>query len=303
MKIIVTGGAGFIASHITDNYIKAGHRVVVIDNLSTGSKKNLNPKAKFYRVDIKDLNALRAIFKKEKPDIVNHHAAIAEVVKSVRDPLPTLNTNVTGTINLLITGGEVGIKKFIFASTGGAIYGNPKHIPANEMTPSLPLSPYGLSKQLGEEAIKYYARQYKFDYLIFRYANVYGPRQNPNGEAGIVAIFSKLMRGGVRPKIFGDGTKTRDYVYVGDVAHASLIALSKGKGTELNIGCGRQITDQAIFDGISVALDFSKPPIYKPFRKGEVLRTALDAKKAGRVIGWKPKVMLAEGIKKAVTNS
>jgi len=300
MKILVTGGVGFIGSHIVDAYINLGYKVVVIDNLSTGFRKNLNPKAKFYKVDIGDLPKIEKIFQKEKPQIVNHHAAIAEVVKSLRDPLPTLNVNVIGTINLLLAAGKIRVKKFIFSSTGGAIYGQPDKIPADENTPAIPLSPYGLSKLLGEECIKFYAKHYGFDYLIFRYPNVYGPRQNPKGEAGVVAIFSGLMRKGKQPTIFGDGSKTRDYVHIDDIVRANIIGLHKGKNEILNLGWAKKISDQKIFDTIAKNLNFKKPPIYAPFRHGEVYQIALSAKKARKNLGWQPKISLEEGIKKTV---
>jgi len=300
MKILVTGGVGFIGSHIVDAYINLGYKVVVIDNLSTGFRKNLNPKAKFYKADIGDLPKIEKIFQKEKPQIVNHHAAIAEVVKSLRDPLPTLNVNVIGTINLLLAAGKIRVKKFIFSSTGGAIYGQPDKIPADENTPAIPLSPYGLSKLLGEECIKFYAKHYGFDYLIFRYPNVYGPRQNPKGEAGVVAIFSGLMRKGKQPTIFGDGSKTRDYVHIDDIVRANIIGLHKGKNEIFNLGWAKKISDQKIFDTIAKNLNFKKPPIYAPFRHGEVYQIALSAKKARKNLGWQPQISLEEGIKKTV---
>jgi UDP-glucose 4-epimerase len=304
MKIIVTGGAGFIASHIVDEYIAAGHRVVIIDNLLKGFSKNLNPKAKFYKADITDLAMIEKIFKAEKPEIVNHHAAIAEVVLSVRDPIPTLTTNVLGTANLLLAFGHHGRgasrRKFIFSSTGGAMYGDPKKVPVDETAVQDPLSPYGLSKQLAEETIKFYAKQFGFDYYIFRYANVFGPRQNPHGEAGIVAIFGELMKSGKRPTIFGDGKKSRDYVYVGDVASANLAALTKGKNVTTNIGRGVLTTDKEMFDVIAHACNFTEKPIYAPYRPGEIYRISLDASKARKLLGWKPKMTLEEGVRKAV---
>ena len=303
MKIIVTGGAGFIASHVADLYIKEGHSVAVIDNLSTGFRKNVNPKAKFYKADIRDRAAIDRIFKKEKPEIVNHHAAIAEVVKSLRDPIPTLDVNVLGITNVLVSFGNYGRgahKKFIFSSTGGAIYGEPKKIPADESTRATPFSPYGLSKFLGEEIIKFYSRQYGFPYFIFRYPNVYGPRQNPKGEAGVVAIFGGLMKAGHRPIIFGDGTKARDYTFVSDIARANLAALHKGINETINLGWGKPTTDQMIFDAVAAAARFSERPIYKPYRKGEVYRIALDARRAERVLNWKPKVSLNDGIREVV---
>ena len=303
MKIIVTGGAGFIASHVADAYIAAGHSVAIIDNLLTGFRKNVNPKARFYKADIRNLTEMERIFKKERPEVVNHHAAIAEVVKSIKNPIPTLEANVLGTANVLISFGRYGRgkhKKFIFSSTGGAIYGEPEKIPADEHTSMTPLSPYGLSKALGEDIIKFYARTYGFPYLIFRYPNVYGPRQNPKGEAGVVAIFGGLMKRGVRPTIFGDGTKTRDYTYVLDIARANMLALRKGRNDIVNIGWGKKISDQDIFDAIQGAIHFPKPPIYGAMRKGEVYQIALDARKARRVLGWRPHVTLKDGIRKTL---
>ncbi len=314
MKIIVTGGAGFIASHVTDAYIKAGHNVVVIDDLSKGFRKNLNPKAKFYNADITNLAAMDAIFKKEKPEIVNHHAAIAEVVHSVFDPIPTLTTNVIGTANLLLAFGHYGRGstnggtktsnkgKFIFSSTGGAMYGDPKKVPVNETAPENPLSPYGLSKKLAEQTIKFYAKQFGFDYYIFRYANVFGPRQNPHGEAGIVAIFSGLMKEGKRPTIFGNGKKARDYIYVEDVAAANVAALKKGRNATTNLGRGILVTDQEIYDVIAQAAGYDKKPMYGKFRPGEIYRISLDATRARKLLGWKPKTSMVEGVRKAIAD-
>ena len=300
-KILVTGGAGFIASHIVDKYFAEGHDVVVVDNLLTGKKENINKKAKFYEVDIKNTEEINKIFDKEKPEIVNHHAAIAEVVKSLRDPIPTFQTNVLGTINLLMAGQNNGMKKFIFASTGGAIYSEAKKIPADEFTPEMPLSPYGFSKLLGEQTIKFYARlgspAGEFKYLILRYPNVYGPRQNPKGEAGIVAIFTDLIKNKKSPTIFGDGTKARDYTHVDDVVSANILALEKGENETLNLGWGKPITDQEVFDTIASVLKSNIKCGKAPYRTGEVYRIALSNKKAQKVLGWKPKISFSEGIK------
>ena len=302
MKIIVTGGAGFIASHVVDQYIQDGHQVAVIDNLATGFKKNINSRAKFYLADIKDTKKINRIFQAEKPDIVNHHAAIAEVVKSLRDPMPTFNVNINGTVNLLFASGQNQVKKFIFSSTGGAIYGEPDKIPADEGTEPTPLSPYGLSKYVGEIFIKFYAQMYGFNYLIFRYPNVYGPRQNPKGEAGIIAIFGGLIKTGKRPTIFGDGTKTRDYVYVKDIVQANSLALTKGEDVILNLGWGEEISDQEIFDAIAKNESSTKEVKYKPFRQGEVLRIAISNFQAKKTLGWSPKTKLTEGIKETLSN-
>lgn len=296
MRILITGAAGFIASHIADLYIKKGHHVVVVDNMQHGFTAHLNRRAKFYKADIRELATMRKIMHKEKPAVINHHAAIAEVVKSVTDPIPTLTTNVQGTVNLLLTGMEVGIKKFIFASTGGAIYGDQPHYPITEQATPAPLSPYGLSKLLAEQCIQYYARLGNFNYVILRYPNVYGPRQDPNGEAGVVAIFAKQLRTNTRPIIFGDGTKTRDYVYVADIAQANLLSLRRGDHLTVNLGLGKEITDQHVYD--TIASHWPKPPAvrYKVVRAGEVMRSCLQARLARTKLDWKPTHTFAQGV-------
>lgn len=304
MKILLTGGAGFIASHVADEYLARGHKVAIVDNLSTGFKKNVPRRAKFYRADIRDLDEVRKIFAKEKPEVVNHHAAIAEVVKSLKNPIPTLETNVLGTANVLIAFGERGrgpSRKFIFSSTGGAIYGQPTRIPADESTPPVPLSPYGLSKHLSEELIKFYSRMYGFPYLIFRYPNVYGPRQNPKGEAGVVAIFGGILKSGGTPTIFGDGTKSRDYTFVGDIVRANALALRRGRNDIINLGWGKKITDNMIFAEVARAVRAEGKPSYAPYRKGEVYQIALDARRAKKVLGWQPEIPLRKGIELTVS--
>jgi len=311
-KIIVTGGAGFIGSHVVDAYIKAGHNVAVIDNLSTGFRKNLNPEAKFYKADINDSKTIDEIFVKEKPEIVNHHAALASVMESIRDPAETFRTNVLGTVNLLSSLGKRGCgknKKFIFASTGGAIYGSPKKIPVDEKATPYPLSPYALSKLLGEETIKFYCRSFGFDYLVLRYPNVYGPRQNPKGEAGVVAIFGGMMKHGIKPIIFGDGSKSRDYVYVEDIARANVLGIGRVKNEMLNLGWGKTVTDQKIFDTIKKEIASSMAsaekrtpsmPRYAPYRKGEVYQISLNSKRAKKIIGWQPKTKFEDGVRKTL---
>ena len=296
MKILVTGGAGFIGSHVVDRYVDLGHEVAVIDNLSTGFEKNLNAKAKFFKADIRELEKIYEIVGDFQPDVINHHAALAEVTKSIENPSDTLAVNVMGTANVLLAGGKASIKHFIFSSTGGAIYGDPVHLPADESCKPAPLSPYGLSKLLGENIIEFYARIYGLTYTIFRYSNVYGPRQNPGGEAGVVAIFTNLIKSGTRPTIFGDGSKTRDYVYVGDIVSANELALDTTENNLLNLGWGKEISDQEIFDAIASALNFSEDSIYAPFREGEVSKISLDSTKARKILGWVPKVNITEGI-------
>ena len=302
MKIVITGGAGFIASHIADAYVAAGHRVVVIDNLYSGLRNNVPAKAKFYKADIRDAKAMDRIFKKERPDVLNHHAALISVTQSVREPRETFATNAVGTLNAVLAFALSGPqkKKVIFSSTGGAIYGNPKRIPADESTPPDPFSPYALTKQIDEQIIDYLAKAYDMNYVIFRYANVYGPRQKAQGGAGIFPIFTNLMRQGRTPTIFGDGKKTRDYVYVEDVARASVLALKKGVRTTLNIASAKETSDDEVYSAIAKALGFKKKALYTPKRAGEVYRISMSAKKAKRVIGWSPRYSLAEGVAKTL---
>lgn len=303
MNIVVTGGAGFIGSHVVDAYIRAGHRVAVIDNLKTGFRKNINRRARFYKADVRSRNAMEEILKKEQPEIVNHHAAAVSVVESVRNPQATMETNALGTTNLLIAFGKHGEKKrrrFVFASTSGAMYAKPSRIPISDNEPPSPISPYALSKLLAEQTVMFFSREYRFPYTILRYANVYGPRQNPDGEGGVVAIFAKLIHSGKRPTIFGDGTKTRDYVYVEDIVAANKLALERGADAVFNLGLGKEVKDQEIFDRIASALNFRKPPIYGPLRRGELLRVSINARRARRVLGWRPAIALREGIRLAL---
>ncbi len=307
MKIIVTGGAGFIASHVVDEYVRAGHAVTIIDNLSSGSRKNINPRASFYKTDIRNLPALRKIFENERPDLVNHHAAFISVTESVKEPETTFAINATGTLNVLLALADAPFsakrpkkKKFIFASTGGAIYGNPKKLPADETTPPNPLSPYALTKQIDEQLIHYFCGIAGMDYLILRYANVYGPRQRAQGGAGVFPIFTEQVCHGIRPTIFGDGTKTRDYVFVEDVARASLLGLTRGKNEIVNIATAREISDDAVFRAIADAFGFKKEPYYTPKRPGEIGRISMSYAKAKKILGWTPKVKFAEGVKRTV---
>lgn len=298
-KAIVTGGAGFIGSHISDELISRGFEVVVIDNLSSGRRRNLAPAAKFYEVDIRD-KSIADIFAKEKPQYLFHLAAQMDVRKSVADPAYDAEVNIGGTVNLLEAGRVNGLKKTIYASTGGAVYGEPKKLPADESTPVEPLCPYGISKHTVEHYLQLYRKLYSMNFTVLRYANVYGPRQDPHGEAGVVAIFSQLMLAGKQPKIFGDGTKTRDYVFVGDIVDANMRALETGDGAIVNLGWAKQVTDQQIFDGVRDAVGCDIKPLYEPRRLGEVEYISLDANLAEKVIGWKPRVELSVGLRRAV---
>jgi UDP-glucose 4-epimerase len=300
MKILVTGGAGFIASHVVDKYIALEHEVTVADDLSFGKKENVNEKARFYKVDIKDQNALKEIFLKEKPEVVNHHAAVASVMLSLEEPQKTIKTNVIGTINLLELAGRAGTKKFIFSSTGGALYGNPERLPATEETPIEPLSSYGLSKWAAEEYIRLACRIYQLPYLIFRYPNVYGPRQNPEGEAGVVAIFTGKMLAGIQPTIYGDGSKERDYVFIEDIVEANVIALEAKENDVFQLGWGKGIKDIEVFEAVRDALGLNIKPLFAAKRTGEVDKIYLDASKARKILGWEPKVAFKNGIARTV---
>ncbi len=296
---MVTGGAGFIGSHICDALIERGFEVAVIDNLSSGKRSNLPPDATFYEVDIRD-KSVAEVFEKEKPEFLFHLAAQLDVRRSVADPVYDADVNIGGTINLLEAGRAAGLKKTIYSSTGGAVYGEPKDLPADESTPVDPLCPYGVSKHTVEHYLEIYRKLYGMRYTVLRYANVYGPRQDPHGEAGVVAIFAQTMFKSGQPKIFGDGSKTRDYVYVADVVEANMIALEAGDGAVLNLGRGIQTTDQQIFDGVRDAVGCDIQPEYAPKRLGEIDHIALDASLARKVLGWEPKVAPEEGLPLAV---
>ncbi len=294
MRILVTGGAGFIGSHVVDAYLAAGHEVIAVDNLTTGNRANLNPKARFEQLDIRDREAVRALIIKERPEIISHLAAQAAVTVSGANPAETFDVNVTGTLNLLIA--AKGVKKFIFVSTGGALYGDLTSRPFTEADPAQPLSAYGLSKLLGEQLVTFYAREYGFSYTILRLANAYGPRQNPKGEAGICAIFSLLMKEGKQPTIFNKQA-TRDYVYVADIAAAGLLALAKGDNATMNIGTGKHTSNQEVFELMASQYSYTGAANYQPARAGEVAKTALDPALAKKLLGWEAVTDLRAGIK------
>jgi len=298
MRILVSGGAGFIGSHVTDRFLADEHEVAVVDNLATGNRSNLNPRAQFFQVDICDHAALATVFASFRPEVVDHHAAHVDVRRSVLDPAHDARTNILGTLNLLELSRVHGVHKFIFISSGGAVYGEPSRLPVDESYPPAPLCPYGAAKRCGEIYVELYWRLHELDYTILRYPNVYGPRQNPKGEAGVVAIFSLQMLRGERPTIFGDGTKTRDYLYVSDVAEANAAALAAGEAGRgvFNLGWGREVSDLDIFEGVRRALSVQIEPRYDAKRPGEVEHICLDATRARAVLGWRPTVTLAEGL-------
>jgi len=296
MRILVTGGAGFIGSHIVDSYIKKGHEVSVIDNLSTGDRKNLNPAAKFYQADIRD--DLSALIKEIKPEVINHHAAQIDVRVSVSNPIFDAGTNIIGTLNVIEAGLKNGLKKFIFASTGGAIYGEQDYFPADELHPTKPLSPYGVAKLTCEKYLYYYKHNFGLDYIALRYANVYGPRQNPFGEAGVVAIFAHKLIKGEQPVINGDGLQTRDYVYVGDVVKANIRALDAEFSGELNISTGIETSVNELFNSLKAISAGKITPSHGSAKKGEQKRSCISYKRAGDVLDWSPATSVSEGLRK-----
>ncbi len=301
MKIIITGGAGFIASHIADSYITLGHKVVIIDNLSSGLIEYINKKAKFYKADIRNRDEVRKILHEEKPDIINHHAAQISVRNSVENPQNDANINILGLLNLLEEGKNIGIKKFIFASSGGVVYGEANQIPTPETyIPLQPLSPYGVTKLASELYLNYYFQTYKIPYIALRYSNVYGPRQNPHGEAGVVAIFSLKLLRGEKPVINGDGMQVRDYVFVEDVARVNVKAIDSDISGSYNIGTGIQTNVIQIFEKIKEVTSSSLEARHGPAKTGEQKISCLDCTKAYQILGWKPEFDLTKGMKKTV---
>ncbi|MEO8399776.1 MAG: NAD-dependent epimerase/dehydratase family protein [Ignavibacteriaceae bacterium] len=299
MKILVTGGAGFIASQIADEFIMEGHNVFVLDNLSTGFEHNVNPKAEFIKKDIGD-KSLSELFEKEKFDVVNHHAAQMDVRRSVADPAFDANTNILGTINLLQNCVKTGVKKFMFASTGGAVYGDQDYFPADENHPTSPLSPYGISKLAVEKYLFFYAAQYKLNYTILRYANIYGPRQNPFGEAGVVAIFSTRLLKGEQPIINGSGEQTRDYVFVRDVVKANSLALKDNESEIYNIGTGKETNVNELYNLLNKIAGKGQHEKHGPAAPGEQMRSVITSDKLFKKFNWRPSISIETGLEKTV---
>ena len=300
MKILVTGGAGFIGSNIVDALIEKKHKVAIVDNLATGNMKNVNKKAKFYKVSVTDFNKIENIFKKEKFDVVIHHAAQLDVRKSVADPSFDADVNIKGTINILEACKRTKVKKIIFASSGGTIYGECSSKAPDEKAFANPLSPYGVAKLSVEHYIKCYSALYGLKYTVLRYANVYGPRQDPFGEAGVVAIFIGKMLKNDPVFIFGDGKQLRDYVYVKDVVSANLKALTKGNNEIINIGTHKTFSVNQLEKELAQITNYKNKPIYKPKRSGELLKSFLNISKAKRVLNWQPETNIKAGLKNTV---
>lgn len=295
MKILVTGGAGFIASHIVDAYIQAGHDVVVVDDLSTGRKRNIHGRAEFEAMDIRDPNLI-ALFEKQRFDVVNHHAAQIDVRKSVQDPFLDASINLLGTLRILDCARTTGVRKIIFSSSGGTIYGECTAGPAPETASVRPESPYGFSKAGAEIYIRFYSRMFGLHHTILRYGNVYGPRQDPHGEAGVVAIFCGRLLNHEPVTIFGTGRQVRDYVYVHDVVAANCAALNRGDNDTFNIGTGTASSVLDLHRELSRIAGSNLSPVMSPPRAGELERSVLAIDKAANGLGWTPAYTLAQGL-------
>ncbi len=299
MKILVTGGAGFIGSHLVDELIKLKHKVAVVDNLSTGKKRNLNKKAKFYKIDICNPK-LFEIFKKEKYDVVFHYAAQIDLIKSVEDPIKDAKLNILGSLNVLDNCKKYKVKKIIVASTGGAIYGEAKIIPTPESYPELPLSPYGIEKLSVEKYLNYYQKIFNLPFVALRFANVYGPRQNSKGEAGVVSIFCDKMLNGKKVVINGNGKQTRDFVFVADVVLASILSLKKGKQGIFNIATAKETNINTIFRKLKKLTNSECKETHVLAQPRGQKKSCLDYSLAKKKLGWKPKYNLDKGLKLTV---
>jgi UDP-glucose 4-epimerase len=309
MKVLVTGGAGFIGSNVVDGLLEAGHEVLVVDNLYTGKRSNVNPKARFYELDIRSPE-LMDVIGTERPDVINHHAAQISVPNSVSDPIFDADVNIKGVLHLLEGSVKYHVKKFIFISSGGAIYGEATEYPTSEAYQPRPLSPYAVSKYASEHYLAYYRHQYGLEYTTLRYANIYGPRQIPHGEAGVVAIFMDNLLKGEPSTLFhfsdDEAGMIRDYCYVGDVVAANLKALKTGKGDFFNIGTGEGTRTLSLYERIFEAFKVVRPdiseklatPLKQKTRPGDLSRSCLVVEKAQRFLGWTPETDLREGIRK-----
>jgi UDP-glucose 4-epimerase len=300
MRILVTGGAGFIGSHIVDAYLEQGHDVCIVDNLSTGRQQNINHRARFYNADIRDARKMEELFGHEKFDVVNHLAAQMDVRRSVADPVFDASVNVLGVLTLLECCIHAGVARMIFSSTGGAIYGEQDYFPADEAHPTRPISPYGVAKLTTENYLFYYRVVHGLQSVVLRYANVYGPRQNPEGEAGVVAIFVNKMLKGEQPVINGDGTQTRDYVYVGDVVNANVLALGMEGSGVFNVGTGIESDVNTLFRHLIRFTGSKCTEHHGEAKLGEQLRSVLSCDKIRESLGWKPAVHLEEGLRRTV---
>lgn len=300
MRVLVTGGAGFIGSHVVDACLEAGHEVAVVDDLSTGKTANLDAAAAFYQVDIRDEPALARVFAECKPEAICHLAAKANVRESMEKPVLYAEVNIIGSLHLLELARKHSTRKIVYASTGGAVYGEPQYLPVDEDHPINPLDPYGASKHHVEHYLSLYRANYDLDYTVLRFPNVYGPRQDPFGEAGVVAIWANQMLAGETPQINGTGDQARDFCYVGDIARANVLALETGSGGVYNLGMGVGTSINEVFALLKEATGYPGEGVHAPAKLGEVFCIYLDASAAARDLGWQPEVSLAEGLCRTV---
>jgi len=294
-RILVTGGAGFIASHVADQLVAAGHDVAVVDNLSVGKREYVPVAAQFYPYDIKAPETVELI-RGWRPQVIVHHAAQMSVQVSVQDPIFDARENILGSLNLLQAAAEAKVEKVIFASTGGAIYGDDAPLPARETDQARPEAPYGIAKLAVEHYLHFYHREHGIIPIALRYANVYGPRQNGMGEAGVVAIFIEKFLAGEQPRINGDGLQTRDFVFVGDIVAANLLALNYPQAGAFNIGTGRETDILTVYLELQKFLSSPLGPVHGPAKPGEQRRSLLDSTLAQTELGWQPRVSLAQGL-------
>jgi UDP-glucose 4-epimerase len=299
MKVLVTGGAGFIGSHVTDRLIESGIEVVILDNFSSGKRASVNPRSRLYEADI-CAEDLLAFFERERFDCVDHHAAQMNVRRSVEDPVFDARINILGSLNLLQAAVATGVKKFVFASTGGAIYGEQLTFPADEMHQTCPMSPYGVAKLAVEKYLAFYEEVYGLPYTALRYANVYGPRQDPHGEAGVVAIFSQQLLAHQPAIINGDGEQTRDFIYVDDVVRANVLAVTTDLRGLYNVGTGIETSVNVLYATLAKHATSPLSPQYGASKAGEQRRSVLDCRKLQTATHWAPTVFLDEGLRRTV---
>jgi UDP-glucose 4-epimerase len=296
MRVLVTGGAGFIGSHLVDAFVRLGHQVSVVDDLSTGSLEHLNPYVTFYELDVRD-PALAEVFERERPEVVSHHAAHVDVRRSTEDAVFDAEVNVLGTVRVLHESARSGVGRFIFSSSGGAVYGEPERLPVDETHPPRPISPYGASKRAAEEYVELFGAMHGLAWTVLRYANVYGPRQGDLSEAGVVSIFARRMLDGRPCVINGDGDQQRDFVFVGDCVRVSeLILDGAGAGRTYNIGTGVPASVNDVFESLARRTGYTLAPVHGPAQPGETYRIYLDASKARDELGWEPRVGLEDGL-------
>jgi UDP-glucose 4-epimerase len=300
LKCIITGGAGFIGSHLVDKIIDMGGEVAIIDNLITGSEKNINKNATFYNEDICNTKRLNEIFNDFQPDFVFHFAAQINVRKSMENPRYDAEVNILGSLNIIKETLNCNAKRLIFASSGGTIYGEPEYRPVKEEHPKVPIAQYGLSKYTIEEYLRIFKKQRDLSYIALRYANIYGPRQNPKGQAGVFAIFATQMLSGEKPVIFGDGTATRDYVYVDDAVDSAIKCISDVKDGSYNIGTEVEVSTNEVYEFLAEEIGFSEKPDRGEYRPGEIYRISLDSTLAKKELNFIPKISLQKGVKKLI---